>query len=596
MRRFLFLLFCMLSVNMYSRHFTAVVNEPGQLERVVMNSGIGIYDITSLKVIGSIDSDDIVFLCFLGGRMSSDHETTYSSSLNGYPKTKGKLEVLDLSESTIVYSDKYYYDYSSYNGSYLGTEYYRNRTEDSTIDMDMFGDCKSIKIIKWPNSAKVFRAQMSIYDSRHISIYGPNINQYVGNNVRNMSIIGNEVYWLGNSIPSYGFSYSQKIHVLQGLGDSFQQKFRNIIFLEGVLIQKFADWQSTNHEDNTTSSRTTKVHIPAGSTLSFDYSVSSEEDCDYLTVSVNGKKLINKSGEVTNTYSGTFENEVIGELSIKYSKDEMSAGGTDGAYIKNMTLTLPENGYYGNDYVKLGCDNLNFYDEEHFDMVVDFVAPQLTYKRKFNNTDWQALYVPFSIEYDNWKDDFEIARLNDIHQYDDNDDGEIDRMALEIVKIKSGRTQANTPYVIRAKSVGDKEIVMKNAKVSPTDGDGCVVSSWNTHFYITGCYAPIPGTTMVANGYYALGGGSLHKAASETNNLGSNRWYIEAIDRNGNQINFNEIKICVFGEDDMWETSIEDMSGNEPESQQRIYDLSGRKVGNAKKGIYIKNGKKYVVK
>lgn len=35
----------------------------------------------------------------------------------------------------------------------------------------------------------------------------------------------------------------------------------------------------------------------------------------------------------------------------------------------------------------------------------------------------QALYVPFDIPYDAISDKFDVAELNNFHQYDDNNDG-----------------------------------------------------------------------------------------------------------------------------------------------------------------------------
>ena len=36
------------------------------------------------------------------------------------------------------------------------------------------------------------------------------------------------------------------------------------------------------------------------------------------------------------------------------------------------------------------------------------------YTRSFANTNWQALYLPFSLKYEDWKDDFEVAYINTV--------------------------------------------------------------------------------------------------------------------------------------------------------------------------------------
>ena len=60
------------------------------------------------------------------------------------------------------------------------------------------------------------------------------------------------------------------------------------------------------------------------------------------------------------------------------------------------------------------------------------------------------------MQYDDWSADFEVARLNDVHQFDDDEDGVVDRTVLEMIKLKEGSsTEPNTPYMIKAKEVGE---------------------------------------------------------------------------------------------------------------------------------------------
>lgn len=590
------LLLILICITSYSKHVTVTLTRAGTLEEAVSLSGIWFSDITSLKVNGPIDSDDIVFIRYLAGTASiMRHQGTLPKSWGAIPTptTNGKLQIIDLSDANIVNSDNYYYYYNyeePYNSYYYGTSYYVvGKTKKDTIHPLMFNNCNSLNKIIWPfcvcelnktertgTDPVITQGGDGLPSSVKTMVFGPNTTFSGSFSTKNC-----DVYYT-NSGPNVS-------------GCTMHYPNTN-----GILIQNFPDWASDNHDDNTTSTRTTKVHIPAGGTLSFDYSVSSEEDCDYLTVTINGKKLINKSGEASGKYTGTFDNEVIGDLTIKYSKDEMSAGGSDLGTIKNMTLTLPTNGYFEDKYIMINCDNFTYFDNEHFDMVVDFVAPKLTYKRTFNNTGWQALYVPFSIDYNEWKDEFDIARINNIHQYDDTDNGNIDRTELEIVKIKSGKTLPNTPYVIRAKSIGEKKIVVSNARISSYEDGGSILYSYNTVYNISGRYTPVSGETMVENGYYALGNGSLHQASSTSNNLQSNRWYMSVTDRDGNpKEDINEVKIRVLDGD--WEedeTGVASIESTVDDNDAAVFDMSGRKVNekDLRKGIYVKNGRKFMVK
>ncbi|MBQ9559136.1 MAG: leucine-rich repeat domain-containing protein [Bacteroidaceae bacterium] len=220
---------------------------------------------------------------------------------------------------------------------------------------------------------------------------------------------------------------------------------------------------------------------------------------------------------------------------------------------------------------------------------------EICYTRTFSNTEWQALYVPFEMTYADWQADFEVARLNDVHQWDDNDDGTIDRTELEVVKLKSGKTEANTPYLIRAKSTGEKTITLTNTTLYKAEENSFDVSSWNTKFTFTGTYSGISGTEMFTNGYYAMGGGTLHQAASSANDLSPMRWYMTVTDRNGNPKSLGEVKVMVFGDDTDGISPTPALPGEEGE--EAVFDLSGRRTDSpTKKGVYIKNGRKMIVR
>jgi len=131
----------------------------------------------------------------------------------------------------------------------------------------------------------------------------------------------------------------------------------------------------------------------------------------------------------------------------------------------------------------------------------------IMYTRNFNNTKWQALYVPFPMRYDDWKDNFEVARINNFHEYDDDDNGTIDRYVLEVVKIKSGSISANTPYLIKAKATGEQIISVDNTILYAAASNSVDCSSTTTKYTFTGTYETIPAATLLANNYYAMGGG-----------------------------------------------------------------------------------------
>ena len=226
-------------------------------------------------------------------------------------------------------------------------------------------------------------------------------------------------------------------------------------------------------------------------------------------------------------------------------------------------------------------------------------------KRNFANTKWQALYLPVSLDCSELVEDYDIAYINNVHQFDDNEDGVIDRTQLEAIRMKSGETRRNTPYLIKAKTTGDKEITLLLATLSAAAEPTFNVMSWYNEYVFHTTFSGVSGTVMVANGYYALSEGSLVKATNTDNSLRPNRWYLEIKGRTGGGASAapKSIDIVVDGEDDNPTTGIFEVeTGNNVDkcADNKVYDLNGRmvKTGNSlkdlPKGIYIMNGKKYV--
>ena len=326
-------------------------------------------------------------------------------------------------------------------------------------------------------------------------------------------------------------------------------------------------------------------------------------DCSKLTtVTLNGGYLGSKA----------FAN--CPELMDVYCNSETppsaSSDAFEGSYIDYVTLHVPSNAlnayandsFWGSNFKEIvTIDTVEFpttialTDGDVFEgLGLDRDMEEITYTRTFSNTNWQALYVPFTMEYSEWAADFDVARINDIHQFDDDDNGTIDRTELEVIKVTSGSIEANTPYLIRAKEAGEKTFTLANRTLYKAEEKSYTVSSWNTLFTFTGTYSGVTGNDMVSNAYYALGDGALRQAASTDNALSPYRWYVAITDRNGAQKGVNEVKLKVWGEDATGIDLTPAFSLGEGETS--VYDLSGRRVEKATKGLYIVNGKKMMVR
>ena len=221
----------------------------------------------------------------------------------------------------------------------------------------------------------------------------------------------------------------------------------------------------------------------------------------------------------------------------------------------------------------------------------------VTYSRNFTNVNWQAIYLPFSLKYEDLKDDFELAYINTVRQYDRDKDGVIDETAMEIVKMKSGSTAPNRPYLIRAKSKGEKTITVKDATVSASENKSIDCSTTIAKFTITGTYNEIPSETMIANDYYGMGGGELIQSDG-SNGLKPFRWYMKVESRDYSKYDVKNAAKAITLKvlDDEETTGVSEVRVTNDELP--IYDMNGRKVSenNLKPGIYVKKGKKFVVR
>lgn len=246
-------------------------------------------------------------------------------------------------------------------------------------------------------------------------------------------------------------------------------------------------------------------------------------------------------------------------------------------------------------YTRLPIENFIIRDsDEGFTSEEDLQCDKITYIRNFTNTAWQSLYVPFEIAVtEELLADFEIADLNDIRQYDRDDDGVKDETVVEAFKVKSGATlAANYPYLIRAKEAGEKTITVTDATLFAAEEVSIDCSSIREKFTFTGTYSRKEANEL--GGCYALCDGVWQPLAADAT-LGAFRVYLTIESRNSNEVPAQAIRIRVIGEEDV--TAIDEMESSANGQQLTVvYDLLGRRIVNADnlKGVYIINGKKVI--
>lgn len=224
-----------------------------------------------------------------------------------------------------------------------------------------------------------------------------------------------------------------------------------------------------------------------------------------------------------------------------------------------------------------------------------------TLTKNYTNTGWYSFFVPFDFTLTaEMLNDFEFATLYAIALENGNGSS-----VISYKKAKAGdKIAAFFPCLIKAKATGDQklnvgEVYYKSNKgVTPKD------CSSITELYT---FYPVMEKTYIADkhGYYLNSeqNSFVYNAHPEAH-IRPLRYYMTIQDRatmsyiepaNGGA---SKAKICVIGEDEP--TGITDLVDEAANASGKVYNLQGVVVGNTTeglpKGVYIKNGRKIIVK
>lgn len=224
-----------------------------------------------------------------------------------------------------------------------------------------------------------------------------------------------------------------------------------------------------------------------------------------------------------------------------------------------------------------------------------------TLTKNYNNTGWNAFFVPFDFTLtDEMLNNFEIATLYATMLENGNGSP-----AISYKMAKAGdKIAAFFPCLIKAKATGEQKLNVGEVDYKSMKGVTPQDCSSTTETYT---FHPVMENTYIAakHGYYLN---------SEQNSFVYNahpeayiqplRYYMTIQDRatmsyiepaNGGA---SKAKICVIGEDEP--TGITDLVDEAANASGKVYNLQGVVVGNTTeglpKGVYIKNGRKIIVK
>ena len=272
----------------------------------------------------------------------------------------------------------------------------------------------------------------------------------------------------------------------------------------------------------------------------------------------------------------------------------------NGVTLSNATLYVPDasvedyaEATVWKDFNIRGINWVDLTDGTAYERTEPLESGRVTYTRTFNNTSWQSLYIPFSMDYDEWKDRFDVAYINGIRQYDDDEDGKIDNWTMDVVYIKDGALYPNTPYLIKAHSTTSDPVIVENKTLYPAESNSIDCSTTIMRYIFVGTYTQMTQTELEEENAYIMGGGKLGRPSSS--GLKPYRWYLSVESKDpmyDAYTSVESIRIRVVGEDGEPE-GIEDVVSD---TNQEIpaYDLMGRRTEKSHKGFQVNNGVKVI--
>lgn len=226
--------------------------------------------------------------------------------------------------------------------------------------------------------------------------------------------------------------------------------------------------------------------------------------------------------------------------------------------------------------------------------VHDFV-----YARNFGGTNWTTWYVPFELKLTpELCQKYAFSRINNVHQYDDNNDGVADRTIVESFNQAEGVTlKANYPYLVRALTDADKEMTITLTDVALAKAESKHIDCMSVdHTYtFTGTYNEMGDGGNAADSPLSLFDYSGGNMWLNFHSLPAQRHYLVITPRDGSTPTLAPARVMLQVIGDETVTGIVNLYSNDKRSAE-TYDLSGRRVGSNQRGLLIKNGKKVFVK
>ncbi len=232
-------------------------------------------------------------------------------------------------------------------------------------------------------------------------------------------------------------------------------------------------------------------------------------------------------------------------------------------------------------------------DATTYDNQAVFTATDFTYSRTFGGAEWTTWYVPFDLTLTSELcDKYAFSRINNVHQYDLDNDGKAEKTVVESFRQQPGVTlKANYPYLVKPLSSADCDMVLHLSDVTPAPAETNSIDCQSVDFTytFTGTYNDMGESGATLYDPYTLW---TNGTWQHFHSLEPMRHYLTIAPRHSASpaASISSIVLSVIGEENV--TGIVNVYGDERKATE-TYDLSGRRLpaGSSQKGLVIRNGK-----
>ena len=238
-------------------------------------------------------------------------------------------------------------------------------------------------------------------------------------------------------------------------------------------------------------------------------------------------------------------------------------------------------------------------DGEAYTLANGAEVGELSYARNFGGTNWTTWYVPFELTLTpELCKKYAFSRINNVHQYDDDNDGVADRTIVESFNQAEGVTlKANYPYLVRALTDADKKmtITLNNVDLAKAESKHIDCMSVDNTYTFTGIYNGMGDGGNTPNSPLSLFDNSVGNKWLNFHSLPAQRHHLVITPRDGSAQTVAPARIMLQVIGDETATGLVNIYSYDKRSSE-TYDLSGRRVSSNQRGLLIKNGKKVFVK